>query len=181
MQFKKVVGLAAAATMMLAMSATAFAAVPEDAEAATAKFYAYYDADGDGDSEWALAPHGMDDGNIVAAGIKDGVAYLDLGIGDFQMGSMTMSGFISALSGTGNAITVAKNSSEYADMITDAEISLDAAETFNALIDTDGDGDLTDETEATLSGVPGSMSSSVIMGGMVIPQHGAMDVMIVIE
>lgn len=177
MQFKKVVGLATAATMMLAMSATAFAAVPEDAEAATAKFYAYYDADGDGDSEWALAPHGMDDGNIVAAGIKDGVAYLDLGIGDFQMGSMTMSGYISALSNVDEAIITDMNSSEYADMITDAEVMMDFAEEFTALVDTDGDGVMED---VEMYGIPATMTASVIVGSMPAG-HQSMDVMLVVE
>ena len=177
MKFKKAVGLAAAATMMLAMSATAFAAVPEDAETATAKFYAYYDADGDGDSEWALAPHGMDDGNIVAAGIKDGVAYLDLGIGDFQMGSMTMSGFISELSNVDEAITVAKNSSEYTDMITDAEVMMGFAEEFTALVDTDGDGVMED---VEMYGIPATMTASVIVGSMPAG-HQSMDVMLVVE
>ncbi len=177
MKFKKAVGLATAATMMLAMSATAFAAVPEDAEAATAKFYAYYDADGDGDSEWALAPHGMDDGNIVAAGIKDGVAYLDLGIGDFQMGSMTMSGYISALSNVDEAIITDMNSSEYADMITDAEVMMDFAEEFTALVDTDGDGVMED---VEMYGIPATMTASVIVGSMPAG-HQSMDVMLVVE
>lgn len=69
--FKKisamVMATAMAATMVgtgLSASATSFTSA--DGTTKSGVFYAYWDADDDGDDEWAPAPYNMDDGNIAA-------------------------------------------------------------------------------------------------------------------
>ena len=70
MKFKKIsaaltaITLAATMAAGMAMTASASPVVENGVVMGDGGFYAYYDADNDGTSEWAPAPHGMYDANI---------------------------------------------------------------------------------------------------------------------
>ena len=107
-----------AAVAALSMATTAFASTAMSASATTftdynnnlknGSFYAYWDSDGDGDSEWAAAPYGMDDGNILAVTDNgDGTYELELQDATFTLpviGSKT--GYISSLCDSGSNETL---------------------------------------------------------------------------
>ena len=94
MKSKKIISALSAlvmgATMMAgtAMSASAYCIHNENGCAEDVLFYAYYDSDNDGTSEWAPAPHGMDTVNIASATNKnDGTYTLSLRTGTLTFGS----------------------------------------------------------------------------------------------
>ena len=82
MKSKKIISALSAlvmgATMMAgtAMSASAYCIHDGNGECVEdVQFYAFYDSDNDGTSEWAPAPHGMDTVNIASATNNGGGSY----------------------------------------------------------------------------------------------------------
>ena len=137
--------------MALCATAPAFAADGDKVDTTgtyKASFYAYYDADKDGTSEWAPAPMGMDTGCIA-----DGWAYdltnkeITLGFTSFRVGSLT--GAITEVGGD-YVIDLTQDDDGYA-----VSAKLDASDYDNTTV-----------PGTSLKGIPTTLSYSVLGTGM---------------
>lgn len=157
--FKKIVAVGMAATMLLGMGLVSCA--EESTTYTSAKFYAYYDADDDGADEWALAPYGMDDGNIVSVSHEGDEVVVNMNKGTYNiemgfLGTVNMDGYIYELTGTG--ITVTKWDSSYSTPMA-AQVTLDLSQ------------------KSELNGMTGfyaTLSAKAIIGGIVMTPPGNM-------
>lgn len=134
--FKKIVAIGMAATMLLGMGLVSCA--EESTPTITgARFYAFYDADDDGVDEWAPAPYGMDDGNILGVTQNGDTVTLTLGVGTYNiemgiLGTVNMTGYLSQLDGANIDVTYDETYSP--DMVNSATVSISKAQNWNGML-----------------------------------------------
>lgn len=134
--FKKIAAIGMAAVMLLGTGLVSCA--EESVLTITgARFYAYYDADDDGTEEWAVAPYGMDDGNILSVTQNGDTVTIALGVGTYNiemgaMGTVNMTGYLSMLES--GVIETTTDSSYSPAMINSATVILSEAENFNGML-----------------------------------------------
>lgn len=153
--------------MALCATAPAFAADGDKVDTTgtyKASFYAYYDADKDGTSEWAPAPMGMDTGCITTGWTYDEEeGIIEMSFETFYMtyGTQQISGDITNITGAAvlSKTTTSKNNMT---VLQSAEFDSDA---------------LTTVPGTNLEGIAANMSYSALYGAMT----NNMDVYLVIE
>lgn len=155
---KKILAGLLVGAMALCATAPAFAADKTDATGTyKASFYAYYDADKDGTSEWAPAPMGMDTGCITSGWIYNQAANMAIvGMNSFSVGTLT--GAITDVAGS----AVIGTTTDADGYVTQAIFNTSA---------------LTTVPGTNVQGVPAALSYSVLGTGM----SNGMDVYLVIE